>query len=62
MSKGTNGFGDVGCILSVCSVPVATIKDSHGIIVNGRQRLEKADETALIVKLKMRWLVNGALS
>lgn len=44
-------FGNVHGIASVGGIPVASVEYPHGIVANIWERLEEADEAALVVDL-----------
>ncbi len=47
----TYGFGNEVCVSIVCGVPVASVKDSYGIVAEVGERLEESDETVFVVDL-----------
>lgn len=53
-----DGASDEVGILAVGSIPVAAVEDADGVVVDGGQGLEVADEAMLVVDLE-RWLVRG---
>lgn len=40
-------------ILAVSGVPVASVENADGFRVEGRERLEEADEAALVIELEV---------
>jgi hypothetical protein len=49
----TYSLGNEEGIITVGSVPITSVENADGFIVECRERLEEADETALVIELEM---------